>query len=837
MAQRKVSIQDVQKLYTGLPAAYRSARLRFDRPLTLAEKILTAHLHSFEGETREDFAPVRGQTYAFLRPDRVAMQDATAQMAMLQFMQVGMDEVAVPTTVHCDHLIQAQNGARQDLDAALRANNEVYDALRSMSTKYNIGFWTPGAGIIHQVVLEQYAFPGALMIGTDSHTPNAGGLGMLAIGVGGADATFTMAGEPWGVRWPKIIGVKLTGSLNGWAAPKDVILKLAGILSVKGGTGAIIEYFGSGARSISATGKATITNMGAELGATTSIFPTDDHTLKYLRYTGREEIAALAEHYFPFLIADPEVEQEPDLYYDQVIEINLDTLEPHIVGPHTPDLARPISEFKEAVLAEGYPTDLRYALIGSCTNSSYEDMTRAAAVAEQAEQHGIKAATGFLVTPGSEQVRLTIERDGQLAAFEAINAQVLANACGPCIGQWKRNDIEEGETNAIISSFNRNFRRRNDGNAATLSFIASPELVTAFALSGSLLFNPLTDSLEGEDGRPFMLTPPPPADLPRFGFETSVTGYIAPPESSDERSAVTVSIKDDSHRLDLLTPFEAWDGEDLDQLLVLLKAEGKCTTDHISPAGVWLRFRGHLDKISDNMFLGANNAFAEEAGHGTNVFTGESGKLTTIARQYKAAGRSWVAIGDENYGEGSSREHAAMSPRHLGCRVVIARSFARIHETNLKQQGILALTFRNPADYDCIREGDTVRVTGLKDLRPGHAVSVTINHLDGTSDTISCQHTMTEEQVEWFKAGSALNYIRSVRQAQVLAEPEAEQEEHICGEKGMSCCEGEGECCMIGSGGKCQREEPTADPGKQDPCAGQFFLWRWLCRLVKSLGL
>lgn len=868
MTQRKVSFEDVVRIYRELPNKYREARIRFNRPLTLAEKILSAHLVSTEsGEA----VPTRGETYAFLKPDRVAMQDATAQMALLQFMQVGMNRVAVPTTVHCDHLIQARLGAQLDLDTALRTNNEVYDALRTMSTKYDIGFWNPGAGIIHQVVLEQYAFPGALMIGTDSHTPNAGGLGMLAIGVGGADATFTMAGEPWGVRWPKLIGVKLTGSLSGWASPKDVILKLAGILSVKGGTGAIIEYFGPGARTISATGKATITNMGAELGATTSVFPCDEHTLAYLRHTGREAIAALADHYIPFLNADPEVEEVPEMYFDRVIEIDLDKLEPHIVGPHTPDLARPISEFKEAVLKEGYPTKLRYALIGSCTNSSYEDMTRAAAVANQARAHGIKAGTGFLVTPGSEQVRLTIERDGQMEAFQAIDAQVLANACGPCIGQWKRSDIEDGEANSIITSFNRNFRRRNDGNAETLSFIASPEIVTAFALAGDLAFNPLTDPIRAADGTEFMLEPPAPAGLPKLGFSTTAEGYIEPPSDESARAAVTVDFKPDSERLSVLTPFASWNGEDLDDLLVLLKAEGKCTTDHISPAGAWLRFRGHLDKISDNMFLGANNMFSETAGHGVNVLTGETGKLTTIARQYKAAGRGWVSVGDENYGEGSSREHAAMSPRHLGCRVVIARSFARIHETNLKQQGVLALTFADPADYDLIRSDDRIAVTGLADLAPGKVVTVVIRHADGSTDSVIARHTMTAEQIEWFKEGSALNYIRKVRQsaeisqeAEPVTEPEVPVESGCQGSCGHGesepretnangdaethpegCCgdSEEGECCMIGdTSGRCRRNSPDEEKSeneepKTDECRSKFFLARWLCKLLTWLRL
>lgn len=789
MTQRKLSTSDVQPVYSDLPIKHQAARKQLDRPLTLAEKILFGHLVELEGNVQ---VPVRGSTYAFLKPDRVAMQDATAQMAMLQFMQVGMDEVQVPTTVHCDHLILARNGARQDLDEALRANNEVYDALRSMSTKYNIGFWKPGAGIIHQVVLEQYAYPGALMLGTDSHTPNAGGLGMLAIGVGGADAVFTMAGEPWGVRWPKLIGVKLTGSLSGWTSPKDVILKLAGILSVKGGTGAIIEYFGPGARTISATGKATICNMGAELGATTSVFPVDDHILEYLRYTDRSGVASLADMYSRQLTADPEVEANPEKFFDQVIEIDLDTLEPHVVGPHTPDLARPISELKAAVEAEGYPPNLRYALIGSCTNSSYEDMSRAAFVANQAGNHNMEAPIGFLVTPGSEQIRLTIERDGQMAQFESINGKVLANACGPCIGQWKRSDITDGEQNSIITSFNRNFRRRNDGNASTLSFIASPEIVTAFALSGDLRFNPLVDELVAPDGTRFRLTPPPPAGLPEDGFQSTDFGYIAPPASASERTQVSINFAPDSERLEVLTPFASWNGEDLSGLRVLMKAHGKCTTDHISPAGMWLRFRGHLDKISDNMFSGANNAFAEEAGHGYNVLDGSVGKLSQIARLYKAQNIDWIAIGDENYGEGSSREHAAMSPRHLGCRAVIVRSFARIHETNLKQQGVLALTFDSPADYDLIGKDDQVSILGLNELAPGKSVRVKITHSDGSTDEILTNHTMTEKQIEWFKAGSNLNYIRSLSET---------VDSKTCTIDGTTCdCSGEhNSCCRSAS--------------------------------------
>ncbi len=760
MTKRQSTLAEVAPLYGALPEKYKVARERFGRPLTLSEKILSAHLASWnEGEKH----PVRGSSYVFLKPDRVAMQDATAQMALLQFIQANLDKVYVPSTVHCDHLIQAKVGARIDLLSALDSNSEVYDFLRTASTKYGVGFWKPGSGIIHQVVLENYAYPGSLLIGTDSHTPNAGGLGMLAIGVGGADATFTMAGEPWGLRWPKLIGVKLTGSLNGWASPKDVILKLAGILTVDGGTGAIVEYFGPGTKSISATGKATITNMGAELGATTSIFPLDQHALDYLKLTGRSEIADLAKTNLQYLTADPEVENDPHSFFDRVIEIDLDKLEPYIVGPHTPDLARPISEFKAEVEAKGYPANLRYALIGSCTNSSYEDMSRAAAVARQASKHGLKAPIGFMVTPGSEQVHKTIVRDGQLQDLESVGANVLANACGPCIGQWKRSDIKDGESNSIITSFNRNFPRRNDGNAATLAFIASPEIVTAFALRGSLAFNPLTDTLTASDGSQFLLQAPPQVGLPANGFSEVDFGYI---DAEEERAKgeVTVAIKADSDRLEILHPFDKWDGKDFEGLPVLLKAAGKCTTDHISPAGPWLRFRGHLDRISQNMFMGANNAFTPtKPGEGVNQLSGATESLATVARAYKAAATGWVVIGDQNYGEGSSREHAAMSPRFLGCKVVLARSFARIHETNLKQQGVLALTFAKSSDYELIRVDDRVSLTGLSELAPGKPVAVTIKHQDGTTDTVSAKHTMNEEQIEWFKDGSALNVVHERR--------------------------------------------------------------------------
>jgi aconitate hydratase len=749
---------DVRKLYEGFPARYKEARAKYGRPLTLTEKILTAHLDRWPDEGG---IPVRGETYTFLRPDRVAMQDATAQMALLQFMQAQLKKVAVPSTVHCDHLIQARVGADQDMEVALEENKEVYAFLSTASNKHGIGFWKPGAGIIHQVVIENYAIPGAMMIGTDSHTPNAGGLGMIAIGVGGADAVDVMAGEPWGVRWPKLIGVKLTGSLKGWTSPKDVILKLAGILTVAGGTGAIIEYFGDGTKSISCTGKATITNMGAELGATTSLFPFDDRMSKYLRATRRADVAEIAEKHAEYLVADPEVAKDPTSYFDQIVEIDLDTLEPYVVGPHTPDLARPVSALADEVQEKGYPGKLRVALIGSCTNSSYEDMSRAAHVARQANAHGLKAKIGFLITPGSEQIYETIDRDGQLKALEEMGGTVLANACGPCIGQWKREDVAPGEANSIITSFNRNFQKRNDGNAATMAFIGSPEIVTAFALSGSLAFNPMTDKLMTADGQLVQLTPPEAPELPANGFVTEDNGYVPPAENSD---AVVVDVKPDSGRLQLLEPFAPWDGKDYIKLPVLLKALGKCTTDHISPAGTWLKFRGHLDKISDNMFIGANNAFTKEVGQGLDILDGSTRTYPQVARDYKAHGLGWIVIGDQNYGEGSSREHAAMSPRFLGCKVVIVRSFARIHETNLKKQGILAFTFNNPIDYDKIQEKDRVSFVDLNKLAPEQLVDAVIDHEDGTKDQIKLKHTMTEEQIGWFKAGSALNLIKQRNQ-------------------------------------------------------------------------
>ncbi len=750
MAELKVS--DIKIVYEALAEKHAVAREKFGRPLTLAEKVLTAHLDHWPAEDIK-----RGETYAFLRPDRVAMQDATAQMALLQFMQAQLKTVAVPSTVHCDHLIQARVGAESDMIDALNENKEVYDFLESASNKHGIGFWKPGAGIIHQVVLENYALPGTMMIGTDSHTPNAGGLGMVAIGVGGADAVDVMAGVAWGLRWPKLIGIHLKGKLNGWTSPKDVILKVAGILTVAGGTGAIVEYFGEGTKSISCTGKATITNMGAELGATTSIFPYDERMGKYLRITKREEFAALADQYKECLVADPEVESDPMSYFDQVVEIDLDLLEPYVVGPHTPDLARPISAFAEEIKIKGYPDKLTYALIGSCTNSSYEDMSRAAHVARQASDHGLKSSCGFLITPGSEQIYETIERDGQLKTLEDIGGTVLANACGPCIGQWRRDDIKPGETNSIITSFNRNFQKRNDGNPETLAFIGSPEIVTALALAGSLSFNPLKDSINGSDGVPFKLTPPEAPELPARGFKSEDNGYLPPAANGDQ---VSVVVSPESNRLQLLEPFAAWDGKDLENMPVLLKALGKCTTDHISPAGPWLKYRGHIDRISDNMFIGAINAFTKDVGIGLDVVANDRKTYPQVARNYKAHNRGWMVIGDQNYGEGSSREHAAMSPRFLGCKAVLVRSFARIHETNLKKQGILALTFVNPADYDKIQETDTLAIRNLIELTPGQNIQIELMHQGGICELIDAKHTMTDEQIGWFKAGSALNLIR-----------------------------------------------------------------------------
>ncbi len=748
----------VKKVYETTRKRLEIVRKRLGRPLTLAEKVLFGHLDDPENEKLE-----RGKAYIMLRPDRVAMQDATAQMAMLQFMLSGRDETAVPSTIHCDHLIRARSGAKEDVERAIEENREVYDFLRSSAARYGLGFWSPGSGIIHQVVLENYAFPGGMMIGTDSHTPNAGGLGMVAVGVGGADAVDVMAGFPWEVLQPKLIGVKLTGKLHGWTAPKDVILKLLDILTVKGGTNAIVEYFGPGTASISATGKGTITNMGAELGATCSIFPYDERMKTYLEATRRSEIAALADANRDLLAPDPEVAADPAGYYDQVIEIDLDTLEPHLVGPHTPDLAHPVSRMAEDVKANDYPDTLSAALIGSCTNSSYEDITRAADVARQAIEHGARPKTTFWVTPGSEQIEATIKRDGQMKTLQELGAVVLGNACGPCIGQWERHDIEPGTPNSIVTSFNRNFRKRNDGSPETRAFIGSPEIVVAYALAGRLSFNPLSDELEAADGTTFKLEPPRPApEIPPGGFVFKAEGYVAPPE---DRSGIEVKVKPYSDRLQLLTPFPAWDGKDFEKLPVLVKAKGKCTTDHISQAGPWLRYRGHLDNISDNLLLGAVNAWTDEPGTGIDVETGETVPLPKLARSYKERGIRWVVVGDENYGEGSSREHAAMEPRHLGGAAVIARSFARIHETNLKKQGVLPLTFADPADYDRIKADDRISIVGLADMAPGKPLTVIIHHADGSEEKITVNHSLNAEQIEWFKAGSALNVLRKQNHA------------------------------------------------------------------------
>jgi len=737
----------IQTCYEQLPARIDKARQLAGKPLTLAEKILLSHRFEDSGDL-----PERGKTTVGLRPDRVAMQDATAQMAILQFMTADKSEVSLPTTVHCDHLIRAKVGAFKDLEVANINNHEVFEFLASASAKYGMGFWKPGSGIIHQVILENYAFPGGLMIGTDSHTPNAGGLGMIAIGVGGADAVDAMVGMPWEILWPKVVGVKLTGEFSGWTSGKDVILKLAGILTAAGGTGKIVEYFGPGTASLSCTAKGTVTNMGAELGATTSIFPFDSRMADYLRATGRDRIAAMAEEISQHLVADPEVIDSPEEYYDEVIEIDLSTLEPHVVGPHTPDLARPVSKLKNDVQENKYPAEISAALIGSCTNSSYEDIGRAANVARQAKAKGLKAKIPFMVTPGSEQVRATIERDGLLHDLEEIGATVLANACGPCIGQWERTDGMKDKPNSILTSYNRNFPKRNDGSPKTHAFIASPEVVTAFALTGTFDVNPLSDEGLG-------LVAPEAEELPAKGFDQGNVGYVAPRENSEN---IKIEVSEKSERLALLEPFEPVDKvTGYKDLPVLLKAEGKCTTDHISPAGPWLRFRGHLDQISNNMYIGANNAFGEEPGTGFNVLTGaDNVPLQEIARSYKAHGLGWVAVGDHNFGEGSSREHAAMSPRHLGARVILVRSFARIHQTNLKKQGILPLTFVNPEDYEKIRRDDRMSFPGLEKLAPGTNVDVEIKHADGSTETISAAHTMTKDQILWFNAGSALNLIR-----------------------------------------------------------------------------
>lgn len=746
----------IQRVYAGIKPKVEAGRQLFGRPLTLTEKILCAHFSELPKE-----APVRKKTYVNLSPDRVAMQDATAQMALLQFMSAGLPKTVVPSTVHCDHLIQAKLGAHPDLTRARDENKEVYDFLASVSNKYGIGFWKPGAGIIHQVVLENYAFPGGMMIGTDSHTPNAGGLGMIAIGVGGADAVDVMAGIPWELKWPGLVGVHLKGKMNGWTAAKDVILRVAGILTVKGGTNNIVEYFGEGARAISATGKATITNMGAEIGATTSIFPFDDRMETYLIATERAAIAKAARAVAEHLVPDPEVLKAPEKFYDQVIEIDLSTLEPYVNGPLTPDLARPVSQLAADAQKNNYPDEIKVALIGSCTNSSYEDIERAASVAKQALAKGLKVKSKFTITPGSEQIRATIERDGQLQILTDVGGKVLANACGPCIGMWSRDDIQPGERNTIINSYNRNFAKRNDDNPNTLAFVASPEIVTAYALAGRLSFNPLTDTITNAKGEKVKLEPPTGVELPARGFDPGDSGYVEP---AKDGSRVQVVVDARSDRLQLLSPFAKWDGKDLLDMPVLVKAKGKCTTDHISPAGKWLKYRGHLDNISNNLFSGAINAFSGEAGKGKNIFTGEVKTFAEVARDYKAmmAGgklTGWVAIGDENYGEGSSREHAAMEPRWLGGRVVITRSFARIHETNLKKQGMLPLTFKNPADYDLIREDDRVSIVGLNTLAPGKPLKLIVKHADGTSYECELNHSFNETAIAWFQAGSALNLI------------------------------------------------------------------------------
>jgi aconitate hydratase len=743
----------IKKLYGAMPAKVDAARKLVGKPLTLAEKILYSHL--FETPKR---AYDRGRDYVDFAPDRVAMQDATAQMALLQFMTCGREKVAVPSTVHCDHLIQAKTGAAADLATAKDVNKEVYDFLASISNKYGIGFWKPGAGIIHQVVLENYAFPGGMMIGTDSHTPNAGGLGMVAIGVGGADAVDVMAGLAWELKMPKLIGIKLTGKMSGWTSAKDIILKVAGILTVKGGTGAIVEYFGEGADSLSATGKGTICNMGAEIGATCSVFAYDEKMAAYLKATGRMEVAALADGIRDYLRPDKEVYADPKKYYDQVIEIDLNTLEPYVNGPFTPDLAWPISEFAKAVKDNNWPEKLEVALIGSCTNSSYEDISRSASLAQQAIDKKLKTKAEFTITPGSEQVRYTIEKDGFLKTFDSIGGVVLANACGPCIGQWARHIDDPNRKNSIITSFNRNFAKRNDGLASTHAFVASPEIVTALAIAGHLSFNPLKDKLKNEKGEDVMLDEPKGVELPPHGFSVDDPGYQAPARDGKN---IQVVVKSDSQRLQLLEPFAAWEGTDLKGLKLLIKAKGKCTTDHISMAGPWLKFRGHLDNISNNMLIGAVNFFNDKTDAVKNELTGEYGAVPATARAYKAAKIGSVVVGDENYGEGSSREHAAMEPRHLGVRAIVVRSFARIHETNLKKQGMLALTFANKEDYDKVQEDDAIDITGLTGFAPGKPLTMVLNHKNGGKEEIALNHTYNEQQIGWFKAGGALNVIRA----------------------------------------------------------------------------
>ncbi len=751
----------IQKLYAQLPGKVAAARKLLGRPLTLTEKILYAH--SYEAPAK---AYSRGHDYVNFSPDRVAMQDATAQMALLQFSTCGRDKVAVPSTVHCDHLIQAKTGAVQDLATALDVNKEVYDFLASISNKYGIGFWRAGAGIIHQVVLENYAFPGGMMIGTDSHTPNAGGLGMVAIGVGGADAVDVMAGLPWELKMPKVIGVKLTGKMSGWTSAKDIILKVAGILTVKGGTGAIVEYFGEGAESLSCTGKGTICNMGAEIGATCSVFGYDEKMGDYLRGTNRADVAQLANGVSNDLRADKEVYDNPEAFFDQLIEINLNDLEPYVNGPFTPDLATPISQLAAAVKEHGWPDAVEVALIGSCTNSSYEDISRSAFIAEDAMAKGLKAKSEFTITPGSEMVRYTIERDGMLATFDKMGGIVLANACGPCIGQWARHVADPAKKNTIITSFNRNFAKRNDGLSSTHAFVASPEIVTALAIAGSLSFNPLTDTLKNDKGENVKLDEPVGYEMPPKGFDVKDAGYHAP---AVDGSKVQVLVSPTSDRLQLLAPFAAWDGKDMTGLKLLIKAFGKCTTDHISMAGPWLKYRGHLDNISNNMLIGAINAFNMESNKVKNQLTGEYDEVPKVQRAYKAKNIGSIVVGDENYGEGSSREHAAMEPRHLGVRAILVKSFARIHETNLKKQGMLAITFADKQDYDKIQEDDNIDINGLTTFAPDQQLTMVLNHKDGSREEIKVNHTYNEQQIEWFKAGGALNVIRRDVAAEVTA--------------------------------------------------------------------
>jgi len=742
----------IKKLYAAMPARIEKARKMVGKPLTLSEKILYSHL--FAEQKLENFG--RGKSYVDFAPDRVAMQDATAQMALLQFMSAGRPRVAVPSTVHCDHLIVAKTGAQEDLVNANKESKEVFDFLSSVSNKYGIGFWKPGAGIIHQVVLENYAFPGGMMIGTDSHTVNAGGLGMVAIGVGGADAVDVMAGMAWELKFPKLIGVKLTGKMSGWTSAKDIILKVAGILTVKGGTGAIVEYFGDGAKSLSCTGKGTICNMGAEIGATTSTFGYDESMERYLNSTGRTEVSKLANKIKQHLTADPEVYANPEKYFDQIVEINLSTLEPHLNGPFTPDLATPVSKMKEEAAKNGWPTKVEVGLIGSCTNSSYEDIARAASLATQVADKGLKTKAEFTITPGSEQVRYTIERDGFIKTFDRIGATVFANACGPCIGMWSRMGADKKEKNTIVHSFNRNFQSRNDGNPNTYAFVASPELTTALAIAGDLTFNPLTDYLTNERGEKVKLDPPKGDELPKKGFDVKDPGYQAP---AKDGSKVQVKVSPTSDRLQLLAPFAAWDGKNLSGLRLLIKAKGKCTTDHISMAGKWLKYRGHLDNISNNLLIGATNFYNEKQNSVKNGLTGQYDEVPKVQRAYKAKGIGSIVVGDENYGEGSSREHAAMEPRHLGVRAILVKSFARIHETNLKKQGMLGLTFANKSDYDKIQEDDTIEFTDLTSFAPDKPLTLVFTHKDGTKDTIKANHTYNANQILWFKAGSALNQM------------------------------------------------------------------------------